>query len=984
MGWPALPHWIDVHRLIAAVRKGESPHGLAEIASGLLRDKKPARATWIVALCMTLIVMSIVPIGAALWIERTAMTEAGKRFNESIAAIIDEQTVGVIHAAERELMIARDKLNLLRATGSLTEAAVQEVLQAAIDSLPYLRAVGTLNALGRYEYSTRSQGPLGEDASDREYFLVHKDNPNSGFYLNAPTQSERLGTWVASTSLPMRSPDGQFNGVILAALELEAFERLWRQVDIGENGVIALGRSDGTLIVRSPFNAEALGKKFPFAARLPKLIEQAPSGSTTAISPIDGTERLISYRLLKSQPDLVLFVGRAVNVILAPWWHFVTITASAWVVSVSAIAALFYWLLRIWNREQRTQLLFRRLSESMPQIVFVNNSKGETLYINQHWSDVTGRPQEDAQMLGWSEYVHPQDVDRARAKWLQAAKDASAFSDEYRLRLKDGTYRWFLARAVPIRDDLNALDCWFGTAMDIDDIRQAELRVRESEAEFHSLFDDLPVGISDTTGDGGIIAVNAAWRKMYGFGETDDLTVINVTELYADSAIRIRWLDELMHKDRVGEMEILRKRRDGTQFWAEMHARCIVNAKGQLQKIRSIHVDITSRKSLEDQLRQSQKMEAVGQLTGGIAHDFNNLLTVVLGNAETLAESLTDNPRLKHLAELVTKSAQRGADLTSGLLAFARKQTLRLKVMNIHDLVSRMDGLLRQALGEHIEIKLVRGSGLGNATVDPAQLEATILNLALNARDAMPNGGTLTIETADVELDQDYARANEGVKPGPYVMVSVSDTGTGMTPEVAAKAFDPFFTTKEVGKGTGLGLSMVYGLIKQSDGHVKIYSEVGHGTTVKLYLPRSIEADEAIAPRGEPAEVRGGSETILIVEDDDMVRTYVESQLASLGYRVLTTRNGQEALEVLHQDRPVDLLFTDVVMPGGMNGPQLAEAARRLRPTLKVLYTSGYAENSIGNLGRIGHGVDLLSKPYQRHHLAAKLRKVLEARSDPS
>jgi len=388
--------------------------------------------------------------------------------------------------------------------------------------------------------------------------------------------------------------------------------------------------------------------------------------------------------------------------------------------------------------------------------------------------------------------------------------------------------------------------------------------------------------------------------------------------------------------------------------------------------------DITERKEAERRLQQSQKMEAAGQLTGGIAHDFNNLLTVILGNAEILTEALASNPQLKPVAALLAIAAQRGADLTRSLLAFSRKLVLQPTVTDVNQLVSRMDELLRRTLGEHIEINLVTRSELWSTIVDSAQLETAILNLAVNARDAMLQGGKLTIETDNVDLDRNYSKRNEGVSAGPYVMVSIADTGTGMTPEVVTRAFEPFFTTKEVGKGTGLGLSMVYGFAKQSNGHVKIYSEAGHGTNVKLYLPRSEQPDKPSIAPGDRTDALGRGETILIVEDDEMVHTYVTRQIKSLGYRVLSAQNGLEALKILRQGTQIDLLFTDVVMPGGMDGPELVVEARRLRRELKVLYTSGYTENSVVRQRKLDPGVELLSKPYRRHELAAKLRKVLD------
>ncbi|MEO8059181.1 MAG: ATP-binding protein [Burkholderiales bacterium] len=389
---------------------------------------------------------------------------------------------------------------------------------------------------------------------------------------------------------------------------------------------------------------------------------------------------------------------------------------------------------------------------------------------------------------------------------------------------------------------------------------------------------------------------------------------------------------------------------------------------------------------LDERLRRSQRLEAVGQLTGGVAHDFNNLLTVVIGNAELLVELSAGDPQQRALAEMILSAGQRGAALTQRLLAFARKQALSPRAVDTNQLVAGMDPMLRRTLGEHIEIEMIRAAGLWPALVDPGQLENGLLNLCLNARDAMPGGGRLTLETANARLDADYAARNGDVQPGAYVMLAVSDTGSGISAEHLKRVFEPFFTTKEVGKGTGLGLSMVYGFVKQSGGHISIYSEPGHGSTVKLYLPRAPASESAVfAEAGQGSAMPlGGTGTILLVEDDEAVRQYALVQLRAFGYTVVEAANGPSAMAILQQRVDVDLLFTDVVMPGGMNGRALADAARALRPGLRVLYTSGYTENAIVHHGRLDEGARLLSKPYRRDELDRAVREALAELPSPA
>jgi len=382
----------------------------------------------------------------------------------------------------------------------------------------------------------------------------------------------------------------------------------------------------------------------------------------------------------------------------------------------------------------------------------------------------------------------------------------------------------------------------------------------------------------------------------------------------------------------------------------------------------------------ESQVRQAQKMEAVGQLTGGVAHDFNNILTVITGTIEILGDAVRDRPHLAQITNLISAAAARGADLTQHLLAFARRQPLQPRSTDVNALVIDAARLLRPTLGAQIEIESMLSPDSAPALIDPSQLSTAILNLALNARDAMPNGGKLTLETRNVVLDENYASMNNDVKPGNYVMIAVSDTGEGIPANLIEKVFEPFFTTKDVGKGSGLGLSMVYGFVKQSNGHIKIYSEEGHGTTVKLYLPQATDVASIAKAVVADAAVCGferGDKSILIVEDDALVREYVVTQIKSLGYRTLAASNAAEALAIINGPKPIDLLFTDVILPGGMNGRQLALAALKLRPELKILYTSGYTENAIVHHGRLDAGVLLLAKPYLSSDLARMIQTAL-------
>ena len=420
-------------------------------------------------------------------------------------------------------------------------------------------------------------------------------------------------------------------------------------------------------------------------------------------------------------------------------------------------------------------------------------------------------------------------------------------------------------------------------------------------------------------------------------------------------------------------------RRDGVEILTEVSLTALRRDHGYI--INGFLRDITERRAAEEQLRQAQKMESVGQLTGGIAHDFNNMLTVITGTVDILAAGVADRPDLAGIVALIGGAADRGAELVSRLLAFSRQQSLQPRAVDVNDLVKEVVRFLRPTLGEAIEIGLALTDDACSALVDPNQLSAALVNLAINARDAMPQGGKLDLQTSSVALDGDEVTADDGLPAGNYVLISISDTGVGIPAPLLTKVFEPFFTTKDVGVGTGLGLSMVYGFVKQSGGHIRIYSEEGCGTTFRIFLPKTDQAAIQIADQVH-VTFEGGTETILVVEDNATVRASVSSQLQLLGYTTLIAASAAEALAIVDGGVAFDLLFTDVIMPGPINGIQLANEVSRRRPQVKVLFTSGYAQDAMSHHGRIDPGILLLSKPYRRAGLARMVRLAMEGKVD--
>jgi PAS domain S-box-containing protein len=566
--------------------------------------------------------------------------------------------------------------------------------------------------------------------------------------------------------------------------------------------------------------------------------------------------------------------------------------------------------------------------------------------------------------------------------------------------------RWFDIRAYPARD--GGLSIYF---QDITERKRAEdalrhinetlelqvaertAELRSKEARLRTIFETSFIYQGLMSLDGTLLDANAtslagiaaAHEDVVGkpFWDTPWFTGT------PDMPDRVRAAIPIVAGGEIVRQEIRVNLPVGGWRWFDFQIRPVRDAEGAIVGIVPEAVEVTQRRQAEETLRQAQKMEGIGQLTGGVAHDFNNLLTIIVGNLETLQRQLKapspDVANLERPVDNAMRGAQRAVSLTQRLLAFSRQQPLDPKPVDVSRLVTGMSDLLRRTIGEQIAVETVLAGGLWRANIDANQLEIAIINLAVNARDAMPNGGRLTIETSNALLDESYSAGQAEVVPGQYVMLAVTDSGIGMTRETLVRAFEPFFTTKDVGHGTGLGLSQVYGFVKQSGGHVKIYSEVGEGTSVKIYLPR-LYSDEATATEETIEKIARGhsGETVLMVEDDDDVRGYTRGILRELGYDVLDAPNGKVALQVLDQHPEIQLLFTDVGLPGGMNGGQLAEAARQRRRGLKVLFATGYARNAIVHEGRLDPGVQLITKPFTYAALAGKIRDMLDARVAPS
>jgi len=571
----------------------------------------------------------------------------------------------------------------------------------------------------------------------------------------------------------------------------------------------------------------------------------------------------------------------------------------------------------------------------------------------------------------------PQPVEQIRDQ----LKRTGAWMGELTHRHKHGHDLHIASRMIVPRLNFTSAAPIVQTNNDITALRNAERDVAAREAHLRSILDTLPDAMVVIDDHGIVSSFSAAAERLFGYDQTE--IVGQNVKILMPSPDREAHDGYISHYLKTGERRIIGlgrvvngRRKDGTTFPMEL---AVGEAMSGSERIFTGFIrDLTSRHRMEAELRQSQKMEAVGQLTGGLAHDFNNLLTVITGNLEMLESRLTD-PRQRELLSEAQAAAEDGAKLTGQLLSFGRRQPLNPELADIGVVVSSFSDLLRRTLGEAIELRTIVSGSANLARVDTSQFQNAVLNLVLNARDAMPDGGRLTIEISRSRIDFDYAQMYPEVRPGQYVLVAVTDTGAGMSAEVRQRAFEPFFTTKPTGQGTGLGLSMVYGFVKQSGGHVQIYSDLGRGTSIRLFLP----AAQAEAVTAEPAASSAaaaaptGKEAILVVEDDPRVRRVTVARLSDAGYRVIEASNGPQALEILDAHPVVDLLFTDVVMPGGMTGDQLARRVRELRPGIKVLFTSGYAEPLMAGREQAESG-SWLRKPYTAGDLARRVRELLD------
>jgi two-component system, cell cycle sensor histidine kinase and response regulator CckA len=632
------------------------------------------------------------------------------------------------------------------------------------------------------------------------------------------------------------------------------------------------------------------------------------------------------------------------------------------------------------SRELQENLgLLQGITEGTTDAVFVKDLNGRYLMMNSAGARFVGRSVDDVLGKDDAELFSPE-VGRMIMQHDREVIQSGLTQTYEEPATAAGVTRTYLSTKGPYRDPSGKVIGLLGICRDISDRKRAEEEMRRSQQKLSIHFEHTPLAVVEWDLQFRVTAWNPSAESVFGYsrqeavGQHGSFIVPAQFRPFVDQV----WQDLLNQKGGVRSAND-NVTKDGRTISCEWYNTPLVDDSGRALGVASLVQDVTERVALEERLRQSQKMEAVGRLAGGVAHDFNNLLTVILGYSQILAEGVPAGSRLADSTAQIKSAADKASGITRQLLAFSRKQVLSPRVINLNDTMLNLDSLLRRLIGEDIEVLTVPDNNLGSVKADPGQIEQVIMNLALNARDAMPRGGKLTLETSNALLDESYARRHQPAEPGRYVMLAVSDTGHGMSAETQARIFEPFYTTKEVGKGTGLGLSMVYGIVKQSGGYIWVYSEPDRGTTFKIYLPRVDQAVESSNVDQRPKNVLRGTETILLVEDDAQLRQLSSSVLAHCGYKMLVAASPEEGLAICKENhREIRLLITDVVMPR-MNGRQLAEQVVQLSPNVRVLYMSGYTSNAIVHYGVLDPGLWFLPKPFTLSSLVAKVREVLDS-----
>lgn len=894
---------------------------------------------------------------------RSVIWENSAQTFSTLETVLGELARDVAHAGD------------VKQISSLDLSYLENLLQVSRRGLPFVGALTIIDENGKVLASSDAAMSRLADLSGSPLFTVHQRQPSSALFIQEPGAARAAiqhSQWLLNVSRAATDDNGKLMGVVIASLSLEAMANAYERLRSHYDDVAGLARTDGRLLVRSPFQIDVEEGTLLDSASLGVGVTSTEQGTYRNNSGVYGVDRLVSFQKVKHFP-VVAYAGVSIDQRMQAWVHRALVQSGLGMLAIGLVLAFGHaWRRLLHAREQEGE---RRLSR-MNSLVRASS-----------------------QLMAARDIAHGvqtlADVTRELIPCLNVSVQVSRhyFGEPFDAVSRAGNAVQVAGKPGPaLKAQLNGADAGEIGTLDVSGFPNQRF-----DADDRVLLQELSQVAS--------IALQKVWAEQLSRADRDQLE--NVLDSMSDAVFMLdtEWRftfmngyarrllghadGSLIDKDFWDEfpelqgtdlqshyMRAVEQQRDiDLEFYYErfdawFHFRAFPSRQG----LTVYFQDITEQRNREDQLRQAQKLEAMGQLTGGVAHDFNNLLTVILGNAELLAETLGDMPKLSGLARATADAAVRGSELTGHLLAFARRQPLNPKAADLGSIIAGMQPMLVRTLGEHVVISLSLQPDPWPVMVDRSLFENVILNLVLNARDAMPDGGQLSIRLVNIALQAIDTTALDDISPGDYVCITVSDSGLGMSREALARVFDPFYTTKDVGKGSGLGLSMVHGFVKQSGGAIRIYSRPGEGTTVQIYLPGTSDPVVSDYEANADTVLEGSGESILVVEDEDLVRDFVCGQLHELGYAVASAANGPQALSLLREGLSCDLLFTDIMMPGGMNGRELAEQASMLRPGLKVVFTSGYSDEVIMRDGSLEPGVQLLKKPYRKAELAAVLR----------
>jgi len=903
---------------------------------------------------------------------REAM-DGAERVARNQALALDQhvaRTVDSIDGAITSIVVEASNVDL-------TSPEFHRRLQDMVAVGPQFGRIAVTDADGRLVQSSFDPPSTAVSYADREFFAFHRDHADPGLYVSRPLVGRVAKTWAIPLSRRMSHPDGSFAGIAVVALDPAYFNAFLKSIDLGPNGSLGVFLSDGTVLAMAPGGDKWIGTS-DVGSALARLQQQAPIGTFRDAFPAGGVDSIVSYRKLGGLP-VVVAVSVATDDALAGWHAFLREAVAIWVGATLAVG-LFVWLAILTLRRQATaEARLGAIFNSTFEFISLLDVDGRVIEINQasldfaklRRADVVGRP--------FWEYASrlddPQGEQRLKEA-VAAARNGTFVRYEAEMRGKDGRTTIIDASMKPIFDKAGRVAFILPEARDITEHRRLFDALKEANERLEIIVDASPLAITEVDRDARVLSWNPAAEKMFGWRASEILgkPLPTVPDELRDNLMSA--LEYTYSGFTLKRIDTQRRRKDGSlidvSLWTAPHR----DASGAIVGCFGILADITEQKHVEAQARQAQRLNAIGQLTGGVAHEFNNLLQVMLGNLESLGESVHGQADASERVERIMRAVRRGGELTQQLLAFSRKQPLRPEVFHPRTELQSFEYLVRATVGAQYQIDVDVAPEASYVCADASQLANALLNLVLNSRDAMPAGGSIGIRARDTVVDAGRAARLE-IPAGPYLEIEVADSGTGMTAEVAARAIEPFYTTKEVGKGTGLGLSMVHGFVRQSGGAMEIDSEPGKGTTVRLLLPAIAASLDQVPGKPRLQPVRQRNVAVLAVEDDPDVLATTVSMLRGLGYRAVGATDGPSALAALENAGHIDILFTDMIMPKGMSGPELARQARSRRPDLKVIYTSGYTENMVLGDRAGDEDITLIRKPYSQDDLAAAMNRVV-------